>query len=360
MAQLQIFHQEVRLWGPNDAPTDRPPRLLDQVAWLCRRRKYSERTEEAYVYWIRRYILFHEKRHPREMGRPELEAFLNAMTANNLSSSSQSQALSALVFLYQQVLEQPFEWLSTLQRPRRPQCLPNVLTVDQVRRILDQMDGCEKLMAQLIYGTGMRIGECLTLRVKDVNWAHPGIHIHGGKGAKDRMTLLPLQLIPALRRHVLRVAQQHRNDLASGFGFAPLPDALAVKYKNAAQSLNWQYLFASSVRRLSLKTQRWERWHASPTGLQRAFRQAACRARGLPHATVHTLRHCFATHLLQSGTDIRTIQELLGHSNLETTMIYTHVGPVHRNVRSPLDLLDAEDAGYQSASRNAVHRSGVR
>ena len=314
---------------------------MDQVAWLCRRRYYSPRTAEAYVYWIRRYILFHRKRHPRDMGRPEVEAFLNALTARDLSASSASQALNALVFLYEHVLEAPFEWLTHLQRPKRPQRLPAVLTVEQVRRVLIRLHGTERLMALLIYGTGMRIGECLTLRVKDIDWGHRCIHIHSGKGGKDRRLLLPLQLEAGLRRHLLGVAERHGEDCRAGHGFAPLPSALAIKYPAAARSLAWQFVFASAARRLNARTQRWERWHASPTGLQRAFRRAVNDAGDLPHVTVHTLRHCFATHLLQSGTDVRTIQELLGHSSLETTMIYTHVGTVPKDVRSPLDLLSS-------------------
>ena len=273
------------------------------------------------------------------MGRSEIEAFLNSLCRSALSASSQSQALAALVFLYQQVLELPFDWLTQLQRPKRPQRLPNVLTVDQVRSILCGMQGEDLLMAQLIYGTGMRISECLTLRIKDIRWDERTIHIHGGKGAKDRITLLPQQLVPALRRYVLSVAQRHRDERVSGQGYAPLPEALARKFPDAACSLNWQFMFASSLRRWNGQTQRWERWHTSPTRLQRAFRLAAIRIGGLPHATVHTLRHCFATHLLQAGTDIRTIQELLGQPKLDTTMIYTHVGAVHQRVRSPLDLL---------------------
>jgi integron integrase len=275
------------------------------------------------------------------MGRPEIEAFLNSLTAHSLSASTQSQALSALIFLYQYVLERPFEWLETLVRPKRSQHLPEVLTVAQVRQVLAHMHGEELLMAQLIYGTGMRIGECMTLRLKDIDWANNTIHIHSGKGAKDRITLLPQQITPALRQHIMTVARRHKDECQSGQGYAPMPDALAIKYANAARSLKWQFLFASSTRHYNPKTSRYERWHASPTRLQRAFRQAALRVRGLPHATVHTLRHCFATHLLQTGTDIRTIQTLLGHTNIDTTMIYTHVGPVHRSIRSPLDLLSS-------------------
>ena len=276
------------------------------------------------------------------MGRAQIEAFLNALAARHLSASSQSQALNSIVFLYQQVLEQPFEWLERLDRPKRPQRLPSVLTIDQVRRVLANMRGVELLMAELVYGTGMRIGECLALRIKDINGAHGTIHIHGGKGAKDRLTLLPRQLVRRLRQHVVAVAQRHRHEVLAGRGFAPMPDALATKIPRAAQSLGWQFIFPSTIARWNPTRMRWERWHASPSRLQRAFRYAARRIEGLPHVSVHSLRHAFASHLLQSGTDIRTIQTLLGHSSLETTMIYTHVGAIHAGVRSPLDLLDSE------------------
>jgi integron integrase len=317
----------------------RPAKLLEQVGWVCRRRHYSARTAEAYGYWSRRFILFHGKRHPSELSRADIEGFLNSLAGRHLSASSQAQALNALVFLYRDVLRKPFDWLERLDRPRRPQRLPSVLTIEQVGLVLRGMRGSELLMARLIYGSGMRIGECVSLRIKDLLWAQQAIHIHGGKGAKDRTTLLPAQLSQILRVQVEAVAALHARRVARGQGFAPMPDALARKYAPASRSLPWQYLFPSSAERYDAAARHWVRWHASPTGLQRAFRTACLRVDGLPHATVHTLRHCFATHLLQSGTDIRTIQELLGHSNLESTMLYTHVGAVHGNVRSPLDLI---------------------
>jgi integron integrase len=320
--------------------TGRPAKLLDQVDWVCRRRHYGRRTAEAYAYWIRRFILFHDKRHPGDLGRLELESFLNSLAARNLSASTQAQALNALVFLYREVLNKPFEWLERLDRPRRPQHLPTVLTVEQVGLVLRGMKGSEQLMARLLYGTGMRIGECITLRVKDLLWDVHTIHIHGGKGAKDRTTVLPAQLVPPLRSQVERVESLLKKRLARGQGWAPMPEGLAYKVAGAARTLAWQYVFPSGTERYDAQAQRWVRWHVPPTGLQRAFREAVRRNEGLPHATVHTLRHAFATHLLHSGTDIRTIQELLGHSSLETTMIYTHVGAIHKDLRSPLDLLD--------------------
>lgn len=322
--------------------TERPVKLLDQVQWVCRRRHYSSCTIEAYTYWARRYILFSNKRHPATLGRADMERFLNSLASHHLSANTQSQALSSLVFLYRDVLELPLEWLERLDRPKRAQRLPAVLTVDQVARILREMTGTEQLMARLIYGTGLRIRECLSLRIKDLLWDRQMIHVQAGKGAKDRMTMLPTQLMPALRAQAVSVAAQHNDRRLRGQGYAPMPDALARKYPAASQSLPWQFLFPSTIEQFEADTRHWVRWFASPAVLQRAFRQAAMRVDGLPHTTVHTLRHAFATHLLQTGTDIRSIQELLGHASLETTMIYTHVSPAHGGVRSPLDLLVAD------------------
>jgi integron integrase len=309
------------------------------VAWKCRVRHYSPRTAEAYVYWCRKYILFHKKRHPKDLGAAAVEAFLNSLIARHLSASSHSQALNALVFLYSEVLETPFEQLQQLDRPRRPKHLPAVLTRAQVAEVLARMHGVEGLMARLIYGTGMRIQECMTLRVKDILWDAQKIHIHGGKGAKDRMTFLPQRLAPALRTHVLAVAESHRQRQLNGRGYVAMPEALGRKYRAAAQSLRWQFVFPSSVERMDASTGRWLRWHASPSGLQRAFRMAAIEVGDLPHVTVHTLRHCFATHLMQSGTDLPTIQQLLGHSHIDTTMIYTHVIDDWGAASSPLDRM---------------------
>jgi integron integrase len=338
-APIWTATSEVSLWGPNQPDSERPARLLDQVDWVCRRRHYSARTSEAYRYWIRRYILFHGKRHPSTMGRQEIEIYLNSLAARHLSASSQGQALNAIVFLYQQVLEKPFEWLQRLDRPKRPERLPNVLTPGQVQQVFARMHGEALLMAQLIYGTGMRVGECISLRIKDVRFETQAIHIHGGKGGKDRLTLLPQQLLPRLRQHMLRIAQQHRDDRLTDRGFVALPDALATKYPSLANDIRWQYIFPSTICRWNAQRARWERWHTSPTRLQSAFRRAVHKVPGTPHATVHTLRHAFATHLLQAGVDIRRIQTLLGHQNIETTMIYTHVSSAHQGVLSPLDQL---------------------
>jgi len=321
------------------AQPDRPPRLLEQISWCCRRRHYSPRTAEAYVYWARRYILFHGKRHPTLLGQKDVQRFLDSLVATNVAALTHSQALSAVVFLYKEVLGTPLGWLDDLVRPKRPRCLPTVLDRDEVRQVLTAMQGMPALMARLIYGSGLRIHECLELRVKDLQWSQHAILVRSGKGGKDRMTLLPHQLVPALRMQVRDVAIDLKGRLLRGTGCAPMPEQLARKYPGAARSLAWQFVFPASSCRWNPELQRWERDHCSASHLQREFRFAVRRANVLQHATVHTLRHAFATHLLQGGTDIRTVQELLGHTKLDTTMIYTHVADVHNSVRSPLDAL---------------------
>jgi len=321
------------------AQPDRPPRLLEQITWCCRRRHYSPRTAQAYVYWARRYILFHDKQHPTLLGQADVQRFLDSLVSSNVAALTHSQALNALVFLYKEVLRMPFAWLDDLVRPKRPRHLPTVLSRDEVRLVLSAMNGLPGLMARLIYGSGLRIHECLELRVKDLQWSQHAILVRCGKGGKDRLTLLPHQLVPALRSQVRDVATDLTNRLLRGSGCVPMPDQLARKYQGAARSLAWQFVFPASFCRWNAELVRWERDHCSPSFLQREFRYAVRRAGVQEHATVHTLRHAFATHLLQSGTDIRTLQELLGHSKLDTTMIYTHVGDVHRSVRSPLESL---------------------
>lgn len=334
------FHQGATLWGPTTVVSPQPPRLLEQVRLACQRRHYSPRTAEAYTYWVRNYVLFHGKRHPRELGAKDLEAYLNHLAAERrVSASTQSQALNALVFLYRQVLELDLGWMEKLERAKRSRPLPVVLTVEEVRRVLPCMQGLPKLMASLIYGTGLRVMECVSLRVLDVDFGAKRIVVRSGKGAKDRVTLLPQNLVGPLQHHLLTRATEHQQARLRGRGFAPLPHALARKYPNAAQAFKWQYVFPSTVEQRDPLTHRPTRWHMSPSTLQRAVRDAVRDARIPKHATVHTLRHCFATHLLQSGCDIRTIQTLMGHNSLETTMIYTHVLGATTAVRSPLDAL---------------------
>lgn len=274
------------------------------------------------------------------MGKRELEAFLNYLVKKRrLSASSQSQALSALIFLYKHVLELELPWLDNLVRAKRKKFLPTVLSVNEVRNIFTHMSGTTKLMAELIYGAGLRVNECTQLRIKDIDFELKTINIRDGKGGKDRTTLLPQKLIQPLQSHLMKVMGLHKDDRLKGAGFAPLPGALYKKYPKAAQSIGWQFVFPS------LKIRRWPptgqsvRWHCSASTPRRAFRRALSIAEIFKHATLHTLRHSFATHLLQAGTDLRTIQTLLGHSHINTTMIYTHIIRAERNTKSPLDDL---------------------
>lgn len=292
------------------------------------------------MHWVRCYVLFHHKQHPKDLGHKDLERFLNYLASERrVSASTQSQALNALVFLYRHVLRLELEWMEQLDRAKPKRTLPVVLTPDEVRRVLGQIDGVPRLMAELIYGTGLRVLECVSLRVLDIDFEARHIVVRSGKGAKDRTTLLPTNLVPRLQRHLVELATSHTEDRLRGHGFAPLPSALARKYPSAAQAFKWQYVFPSSAQRRDRDSGRWMRWHMSPSTLQRAFRSAVIQARIHKHATVHTLRHCFATHLLQSGVDIRTIQTLMGHNSVETTMIYTHVLPSQHQIRSPFDAL---------------------
>lgn len=313
---------------------------MDRVSQVCRRRHLSRRTEEAYRYWIRRYIYFHDKRHPVAIGAHGITPFINFLASEqNVAASTQSLALNALLFLYREVLDLEVGQLEGLKRIQRPARLPTVLSVGEVRDLLSYISGTPRLMAELLYGTGLRVTEAMTLRIKDLNLQSGTIHVRNGKGAKDRTTLLPLRLRESLQSHLLRVAALHKEDLSKGAGHVPLPGALHRKYPNASRSLGWQFVFPSKTQRACPETGRLLRWHASETTVQKAFRTALERAGIHKHASVHTLRHSFATHLLANGTDIRTIQLLLGHRNLKTTMIYTHVYQAVRDTVSPLDRL---------------------
>jgi integron integrase len=289
---------------------------------------------------VKQYVLFHGKRHPDTMGATEIEVFLNHLaTARRVAASTQSQALNALVFLYHVVLGREIGELTGLRRIQRRFRVPVVLTQEEVRACLGRMHGTTKLMAELMYGTGLRVQECVSLRFQDIDFGAKRISVRNGKGSKDRTTLLPEQLRSPLEQHLLRVAALHKQDFLQGAGYAPLPGALYRKYPAASHSVGWQFVFPSAVRRVWPPTGKLVRWHAADTTVQRAFRQALTLAGIRKHASVHTLRHSFATHLLGAGTDIRTIQLLLGHRSLQTTMIYTHVIEATKSVRSPLDLL---------------------
>jgi integron integrase len=315
------------------------PRLLDQVRDAIRRRHYSYRTEEAYVHWIRRFILFEGKRHPSELGAPEVTAFLNHLARDRgVAASTQNQALSALVFLYMDVLAQPLPWLDSLERARRPARLPTVLTEPEVQRLLAQLEGTKWLMASLLYGAGLRLRECLKLRVKDVEFDYRQVVVRDGKGAKDRVTMLPASLLEPLKLHLIRVKALHERDVAEGYGDVELPHALQVKYPRMGCEWAWKFVFPSRSRSVDPRTGVIRRHHMYENFVVRGVKQAARAAAIAKHVSCHTLRHSFATHLLQRGHDIRTVQELLGHRSVETTMIYTHVmNKGARGVSSPLD-----------------------
>ena len=326
---------------PQQAPDTAAPKLLDQVRARIRVKHYSIRTEDQYVQWIKRFIFFHGKRHPRDLGAADVEAFLSDLAVNGrVAASTQNQALSALLFLYREVLEITLPWLDNVTRAKPSQRMPVVLTPAEVRAVLDRMDGVYGLMARLLYGTGMRLMECVRLRVKDVDFGRNEILIREGKGAKDRVTMLPAALAGPLQDHLGRRRLLYEDDLRDGRSEVWLPDALAKKYPNAPTEWGWQFVFCSGSHSTDPRSGRVRRHHIDEKLLQRAMKKSVTAARIAKPATPHTLRHSFATHLLESGQDIRTVQELLGHSDVSTTMIYTHVlNKGGRGVISPLDRL---------------------
>ena len=325
---------------PKSSPQGSPPRLLDRVRAVLRARHYSPATEKSYVGWVRRFLAFHQFRHPQEMGAAEITEFLSYLaTEREVGASTQNQALAALLFLFRDVLELEIAGLDDVVRAKQPQHLPLVLTREEVHTVLARMEGVPRLMASLLYASGLRVTECARLRVKDVDFGRGEILVRNGKGAKDRVTVFPRGLREKLGEHVQRVRAQHQADLANGAGSVSLPDALGEKYPNAHREWPWQWVFPARSIKRDQKTGRWGRYHLHVSVVQREF-AFAVRASGLSKpATPHTLRHSFATHLLEDGYDIRTIQELMGHRDVATTMIYTHVlNRGGRGVRSPFDV----------------------
>jgi integron integrase len=317
-------------------------KLMDQVRETLRYYHYARSTEKTYCQWILRYIYFYgKKRHPKDMGEREIERFLSHLaSAQNVAVSTQRQALSALVFLYRDVLQTPLDQSIAPVRSKRKRHPPTVLTEEEIQRLFAQMKGTHLLMARLIYGSGIRLMDCIRLRIQDIDFGQGQIFVRGGKGGKDRVTFLPRILIDELHQHIERVKELHRRDLVEGFGEVYLPNALAKKYRNAAWETLWQYVFPSKTRSVDPRSGKERRHHVLESGLQKAVKAAVKKAAIDKKGTVHTLRHSFATHMLENGTNIRMLQELLGHADVKTTEIYTHV--MRKDLegsKSPLDRL---------------------
>ncbi|CAM5797704.1 integron integrase [Rhizobacter fulvus] len=329
--------------NPDDAASQpaAPPRLLDQMRHAIRVRHYSIRTEATYVDWVRRFILFHGKRHPSTLGAAQVSAFLTHLAVDRgVAAATQNQAKSAILFLYRVVLDLEFPWLNEIVAAKDARRLPVVLTTHELRDLLAHMSGPAGLIAALLYGTGMRLLEGLRLRVKDVDVERREVLVRDGKGGKDRVTMLPENLILPLQQQIAAAWTLHDRDLTEGFGRVWLPNALAVKYPNADRARGWQWVFPSGTRSIDPRSGACRRHHLHEASIQKAVAGAARRAGMVKPCSPHVLRHSFATHLLQAGYDIRTVQELLGHSDVSTTMIYTHVlNRGGRGVRSPLDSI---------------------
>lgn len=336
----------------------RQPRLLDLLRAEIRTCHYSERTEETYVMWVVRYVRFHDLRHPRDMGQQEVRDFLTHLAVDHeLTGTTQNQAQSALLFLYRRVLRVDATWLTAIARAKKQKRLPVVLSRDEIRRVFAQLHGTERLIARLLYGTGMRILEAHSLRLKDIDLDRRTITIRGGKGDKDHTALLPEALVELVVEQIAAVRALHAADVARGAGWVELPDAFGRKSPHAGQDLAWQWLFPATRTWTCAKTGRVHRHHLHETGLQRSFHEAVQRAGILKRASPHTLRHSFATHLLEDGYHIRTIQELLGHSDVSTTMIYLHVmESASDGVVSPLDELANPDPPRRTRLAAAAHR----
>lgn len=321
--------------------TEIVPELLEKIRQAVRVRNYSYRTEQAYLYWVEKFLHHYHYKHPAQMGTHEINQYLNHLAMHlNLAASSQNQALSALLFLYREVLGIELNWMNTLIWAKKPKKIPTVFTREEVQHLLSQLQGTHWLMASLLYGAGLRLMECLRLRIKDIDFGYLQITVRDGKGQQDRLTILPRKLIIPLQQQMAFVKKIHQTDLQEGFGEVYLPYALERKYPNANREFRWQYLFPSQVRSIDPRSGKERRHHLHHTVLQEAIKEAIRKTGIQKTGSAHTLRHSFATHLLENGYDIRTVQELLGHKSLQTTMIYTHV--LKRGghaIHSPLDSI---------------------
>jgi len=317
------------------------PRLLDQVRETIRTKHYSIRTEQSYVQWVRRYILFHNKRHPKDMGEKEINEFLKHLAVNrNVTASTQTQALCAILFLYKEVLNEEIGFVENIYRAKKPRRLPVVFTRQEIREIMQHLSGEKWLMVNIIYGAGLRLMECLRLRVKDVDFSYNQITVRDGKGKQDRITMLPESIKHALKKHIEKVWRIHQKDLKEGYGSVYMPYALSRKYRNAEREWGWQYIFPSRNRSVDPRSGKVRRHHLNQQVLQRTIKAAIRKAAINKQGSSHSLRHSFATHLLEDGYDIRSIQELLGHKDVKTTMVYTHVlRRGGQGVKSPADRL---------------------
>ncbi|HET6527619.1 MAG TPA: integron integrase [Balneolaceae bacterium] len=316
-------------------------KLLTQLRTEIRRRNYSYRTEKAYSQWIVRFIKFHKLTHPRDLTEDDVVAFLNWLAVDrNVAASTQNQALCAIVFLYKHILKQPLQKLHNLQRAKESQHLPVVLSKDEAQKIINQLKGTKRLIISLLYGSGLRLSECLRLRVQDIDFGYDQVWIRNSKGLKDRVSMLPERIKTELQQHVKKVRNLHARDISQGHGAVVLPNALQRKYPGQEKKLGWQYLFPSSKRRKDPRSGKMQRYHISGSTVHKAIKEAVEKTTVRKKVSSHTFRHSFATHLLENGYDIRTVQELLGHKSVQTTMIYTHVlNKGGKGVKSPIDNL---------------------
>lgn len=314
------------------------PKLLDKVRFELRTNQYSKKTEASYVNWIKRFILYHNKRHPKEMGADEIKAFINNLVTNHhVSSSTQNQALQGILYLYKNILNKDVGWIEEIKKSSRVKHLPVVLSKKETERVFEHLAGINKIIVSLLYGSGLRLSEALNLRIKDIDFDYKQIIVRDGKGEKDRHTILPDSIIPELKQHLNRVFLKHKKDLRDGKGETILPYALNKKYPAAGKEFVWQYAFPADKFVKDKESGLILRWHIHESTIQRAVKDAVRKAGITKPGSPHTFRHSFATHLLENGYDIRTIQELLGHNSVKTTMIYTHVLNRGLGVKSPLD-----------------------